>query len=186
MEIIKTKNINLVLYSVIRQLMKGDTLAYTVQDGKPVNITFDKCTKKRNSMLVMMVIANIKRALNNDKHVIIKIGNWTECGITKEEGYYYIDNAEVILKHVIFELILESNEIVLGFNIKELANSNEKYYIVPCYQKKSEFFNDYFDTKEIYDLTEEINKKIVEYYASKNEDMFITNKREIFMFNFIM
>lgn len=183
MDIIKTKNVNLVLYSIIRQLVRGETLTYVVEDETPVNVTIDKCSEKRNSILVMKGIANIKRALNNDNHVTIKTESGTYCGISKEEEFYYVDNGDEVLKHVIFELILGNNEIGVSLDSKNVFSCKEKYFFAPCFEIKSKFFNDYSTTKEMYDLTEDITKKIVADYASENDCITLVNDRETFTFS---
>lgn len=185
MDIIKTKNVNLILYSIVRQLVKGDTFTYIIQDEDEVTITLNKRKEKSNFILVMEGIASIKRALKEEKHVVIKTANQVCCGISKCEDYYYIDNADKMLIHVVFELILGNTEIGIILNEGETLRNIVGYTFGLHCNMKSQFFNDCTASKEFYNLTESITNNVLKYV---NENKFITliTKRESFTFTIII
>jgi len=188
---IKTKNINLVLFSIIRQIRNGDKVRYDVlEDGEYFWIDLNRLSEQKNAIYIIQKVAEIKKILETGKKVKVEIYNKISFTIYKEEDFYYINNAELLLNYIVFEMSHDA------FNLKIVLRDENDCENVLIYNDwafsiyvkfKSVLFLDSNIEKEYFELVNGICDNIKVYLNEyKFAEVYLSNKKDKFYFKMVL
>lgn len=165
----KTKDLRIVLYSIVRQLKLGDNITYKivnqVNDKEKYKVSWILPNTEQEAAIGMMKdITAIRKELNKGNKIKVVLSFVKELNITiyKEEEYYIIDNFERLFKYILFEMIRDSKEMEICINSNDKLLSQMNYTLVVNYSTTSLFYvnvNEAFD-EIFYDIFNRVQRSI--------------------------
>lgn len=159
MKLLKTRDIRMVLYSIIRQLGEDEQLcAKVMSDDEDVRIKYLMCVDPNYSIAIVNLVSYLRLKLKEKKQVIIFMPSNLSFKIWKgAKGFYYVDNYDIMINYIIYEML---NQV---YNEKMQIENGNIIFASP-------------DIPEISEKVPEISDKIMESLKKgKDEVMFRTS-----------
>lgn len=170
--LLKTKDLQTVLYGIVRILKKNDEFSYKSYNKERKSILLLRSSALKNEMEVLRFIGKIKKELRETGEIYISINKSVVCRILKNKKNSYIieDYSNKLLEFIIFELIECSKNIEIEYIRKSRPIPKEIYLYTLKMTYESEHIIDTDNLFERYsDISESIKLKI-EKLLSEGED----------------
>lgn len=157
--VLKTKDLQTVLYSIVKQLKIGDEFGYKICDEKQSSISLSpKWSVEKNEVEVLRQVGKIKKVLGEGKAVCISINEITICKVVKSvEGFIVEDFSEKLVEFIFFEMIGECKSIKVEYIKKHNPFARVSYK----FTLKSTYLTDHIiNVDNLYDTFSYISKLI--------------------------
>jgi hypothetical protein len=111
MDVLKTGDIRMLLYSILRQLDEEDFMRCVVlADGNEIKIHFHEANNPNNCLEIIRKINIIRTSIEKGKKVVVFLSNKISFQIWKNSpNQYFIDNWNIMVYYIIYELLSREN-----------------------------------------------------------------------------